>query len=215
MISERRGFRRSATLSRVSHRTKGQRLALRLPPRTSRGGTLTLGTIATAVWWVIPLTGLFFIGDGLRRKVILLLFFAPPGLICLYYWIRDFVRWFLPGDTVVEVSQNPLRPGQTLECFVLQDGDHSRVRSVEARLVCRRQHHRHPVEELHSLSLGSAEALDRSGRRARLQTAVTLPADAPAGIESEPLKIRWCVEVRAVFGRNMVIVQEHPLTVVA
>jgi len=27
-------------------------------------------------------------------------------------------------------------------------------------------------------------------------------------------KIRWCLEVRAVFGRNLVFVEEHPLTVV-
>jgi len=39
---------------------------------------------------------------------------------------------------------------------------------------------------------------------------IQLPPDAAPSIESEPLKIRWSVEVRVVFGRTLTLIEDHP-----
>jgi hypothetical protein len=198
----------------VTQQRKGHRLAVSLPPRWPRWGSLLLSSAVTIFYLGFMLFAIYGSHEEAHRVQMLTVLCGGIGLVCVVCWVRDLVRWVIAGDTIVEVSQNPAQPGQSLDFFVLQTRDHSRLRRLEARIVCRRQVHRAAIEEIHSLTLGTPEMLDRQGRRAQIQSSVELPADAPVSIESEPLKIRWCVEVRALFGRSLVFLEEHPFTVV-
>lgn len=194
---------------------KGHRLAVSLPPRWPRWASLLLSTVVTGFYVGIVYYFIYGTGEEAHRKWSVAVVCGSIGLFCAVFWALDFVRWLVAGDTVVEISQHPVVPGTSLECFVLQARDHSRLRDFQARIVCRRQKHRGLEEELHSLPLSSGEWKDREGRRAQVQCRVEIPKEAPASLETEPLKIRWCVEVRARFGPGFVFLEEHPLTVVA
>jgi hypothetical protein len=175
---------------------------------------LLFSSLTTFTYVGIMLHFIYGTREAAHRKWTVAVICGCIGLICVVCWVYDLVRWVIAGDTVVEVSQDPSRPGQSIECFILQTRDHSRLRRLEGRIVCRRQIHRGLLEEIHSLPLGTADLIDREGRKAQLQRSAQLPPDAPPSIESEPLKIRWCVEVRALFGRSLVFLEEHPVTVV-
>ena len=198
----------------MSRFPKGRRLAVALPPRfPSRSLSLLFASVMTAAYLGPALYFIYGTGEALHRKQAVAVILGAFGLVCVVAWVREFLRWYLAGDTVVEVSASPVAPGQSLQCYVLQDRDHSWIRELKARVVCRRQIHRGILEEVISLPIEAAGAIEREGRRARAEGTVQIPQDAPATIESEPLKIRWSVEVRVVFGRTLVLVEDHPLIV--
>jgi len=194
---------------------KGHRLAVSLPPRWPRWSSLLLSTLVTGFYVGIVYYFIYGTQEAVHRKSMVALLCGSIGLFCAGYWALDLLRWVVAGDTIVEISRYPVPAGANLECFVLQARDHSRLRELQARIVCRRQVHRGEIQEIHALPLNSGEWKDREGRRFQIQCRVDLPPDAPASLETEPLKIRWCVEVKARFGPGFVFLEEHPLTVVA
>ncbi|MBI3858136.1 MAG: hypothetical protein HY293_20840 [Planctomycetes bacterium] len=192
---------------------KGRRLAVVLPLRWPRWSSFLFSTIVTFGFFVGIVILVYGSDDEAHRKWTLAVVLGAFGLVCLPFWAYDFMRWLVAGDTVVEVSEQPALPGRPLDCFVQQARDHSWIRKLEARVVCRKQIHRGLIEETVSLPLGSAGAVDREGRKALLQGSLRIPDDAAASLESEPLKIRWSVEVRVTFGKNLVLTEDHPLRV--
>lgn len=185
-----------------------------LPPRWPRWGSLALSTVATSAYVGITLYFVAFTDELIHRKWMALAVVGSIGLLCLVFWVRDTVMWLIAGDTVVEFSKNPVHPGESVEFFVLQERDHSWLKQLDARIVCRRQVQRGLVKETVSLPLGTASPVDGRRTRAQLQGTATIPADAEPSLESEPLKVRWSVEVRAVFGPRL-FVEDHPFAVEA
>jgi hypothetical protein len=193
---------------------RGRRLAVPLPPRWPRWGSLVLSSFVTAAWLGIMLYFVAFTDELIHRKWIAVVINGSIGLLCLVFWVRDTAIWLIAGDTVVELSKAPVHPGESVDFFVLQERDHSWLRQMEARIVCRRQVNRGLIAETVTIPLGSATPVDGRRTRAQFQGTTSIPADAEPSVESEPLKVRWSVEVRAFFGLRRRFVQEHPFTVV-
>jgi hypothetical protein len=194
-------------------RRKGRRLAVSLPPRWPRWGSLVLSTFVTAAYLGIMLYAVAFTDELIHRKWMAIVILGSIGLLCMVFWVRDTAIWLVAGDTAVEVSKNPLLPGESVEFFVLQERDHSWLRQLDARIVCRRQIQRGLIKEVVSIPLGTAQALDGRRTRAQIQGTATIPADAEPSAETEALKVRWSVEVCALFGARRRFLEEHPFTV--
>jgi hypothetical protein len=196
----------------VNPSRKGRRLADVLPPRWPRWGSLALSTFATSAYVGITLYFVAFTDELIHRKWMALAVGGSIGLLCLVFWVRDTVMWLIVGDTVVEFSKDSVHPGESVEFFVLQERDHSWLKQLDARIVCRRQVQRGIIAETVSLPLGTAMPVDGRRTRAQLQGTVAIPADAEPSLESEALKVRWSVEVRAFFGPRR-FVEDHPFVV--
>ena len=194
-------------------RRKGRRLSVSLPPRWPRWGSVLLSTVVTATYLGVMLYVVAFTDELIHRKWSAVVIAGSIGLLCLVFWVRDTAIWLVAGDTVVELSKDPLLPGDSVDFFVLQERDHSWLRRMEARIVCRRQIHRGEIVEVASVPLGTAAPVDGRRTRAQLQGTVSIPADAGPSVESEPLKVRWSVEVRALFGARRTFLEDHPFTV--
>jgi len=174
-----------------------------------------LSTVVTVTYLGIALYFVRGTDEAIHRKWAMLAVVGSIGLLCLVFWVRDTAIWLIAGDTIVEVSRNPVAPGESVDFFVLQERDHSWLRRLNARIVCRRQVHRGPIDEVASIPIGTAGPVDGRRTRAQFQGTATIPADAEASVESEPLKVRWTVEVRALFGKARCFVEDHPFTVKA
>jgi hypothetical protein len=194
-------------------RRKGRRLAVVLPSRWPRWGSLVLSTIVTATYLGILVYFVAGTDELIHRKWTFIVVLGSIGLLCLVFWVRDTAIWLIAGDTGVEFSKNPVQAGESVDFFVLQERDHSWLRQLDARIVCRRQVHRGVIDESASIPLGTAGRVDGRRTRAQFQGTATIPSEAEASIESEPLKVRWSVEIRASLGRSRVFLEEHPFTV--
>jgi len=195
------------------NRRKGRRLAVVLPSRWPRWGSVVLSTFVTVAYLGIMLYVVAFTDELIHRKWMAIAITGSIGLLCLVFWVRDTAVWLIAGDTTVEVSKDPVHPGESVDFFVLQERDHSWLRQVEARIVCRRQLQRGLIAEVASIPLGAAAPVDGPRSRAQLHGTATIPPDAEPSVESEPLKIRWSVEVRALFGEKRKFLEDHPFTV--
>jgi len=194
---------------------KGRRLAVALSPRWPRWGSLALGTFVVA-GFAAPLLGFFyFAGDEYNpfRAKIYSVVIGGFLLVCVVGWVREFVRWLLAGRSQVEVSREPASPGLDLEYYVLLTRDYSSIREFEARLLCRRQILRHPVEELVSVALAAPE-MDPHGRKALSHGTLRFPDGPASAVVSHELTVEWLIRIRATFGNNAPFVEEFPLRVV-
>jgi hypothetical protein len=194
---------------------KGRRLAVALSPRWPRWGSLVLGTFVV-IGFAAPLLGFFYFAgdeyDPFRAK----LYSVVVGgflLVCVVGWVREFVRWLLAGRAQVEVSLEPVSPGQDLEYYVFLSRDYSSMREFEARILCRRQILRHPVEELVSVVLAPPE-IDPSGRKAISRGTLRFPDGPASAVVSHELTVEWVIRIRAIFGNNAPFIEEFPFRVV-
>jgi hypothetical protein len=193
---------------------KGRRLAVALSPRWPRWGSLVLATVATGAYAAFLLGFFYFAGKEYapHRAVLVTAVVGVFLLACIILWTREFIRWLLAGRTRVEVSREPVSPGQDLEVYILFERDYSSLRQFEATLCCRRQVLRYPVEELVALPLAAPE-IDPRGRKAVVHGTVKVPDGPPTAQVSHELRVEWLIRIRAGFGSHAPFVEEFPLQV--
>jgi hypothetical protein len=193
---------------------KGRRLAVALRPRWPRWGSLVLATFVTGAFAAVLVSFFTFSGKEYAPPRAVLYGVVVGGflLICVAGWAREFIRWLLAGRTDVEVSREPVSPGQDLEYYIVLARDYSTIRQFEASLLCRRQILRHPVEELISLPLAAPE-IDPHGRKAVVHGSLRFPDGPASSVVSHELHVEWLIRIRAVFGSNAPFVEEYPLRV--
>ena len=193
---------------------KGRRLAVALSPRWPRWGSLALGTFATGAYAGFLLGFYYFAGKDYEphRAVLYTVVLGPILLACIFAWVREFIRWLNAGRAQVEVSREPVSPGQDWEYYVLVARDHSSIREFEAKLLCRRQVLRYPEEEVVALALPSPE-MEVHGRQAVVRGTLRFP-DGPASVvQSHELRVEWLIRIRVVYGNNAPFIEEFPLQV--
>jgi hypothetical protein len=195
---------------------KARRLAVALKPRWPRWGSLVLATISTGTFAAVLLSFYWFGGKDYAPHRAVLYGIVVGGflLACIFGWTREFVRWLNAGRAQVEISREPVSPGQEWEYYVLVARDHSSIREFEARLLCRRQVLRYPVEEVVSVLLPAPE-IEPHGRQAVVRGTLRFP-DGPASVvQSHELRVEWLIRIRVVFEKTAPFIEEFPLRVVA
>lgn len=198
-------------------RRKGTRLAVSLPPRWPRWGTLLLSTFVTLIF-VVLILAYFWVDDGdpnhlLPQRIWMVgILLGLPGLFCVIYWVRDAAIWLVAGETRVEIDAEPLHPGDAVRYFVYQSRDHSILQRLEARILCRSKKGRMDPEVILSIPLCGTTA-DRQGRRAQVEGTAQIPADARPTLVEPALEISWAVEVKAFFRARRVFLNDHPFEV--
>lgn len=193
---------------------KGRRLPVVLRPTISRPLMLALTGLLTLFFPCAFFAWIYLSPEenqGHRAWIVAILL-GGFGIPCLVEWVRLLVRWLVAGETRVEISKEPVVPGEALDYVVTQERDRSRLIRLDARIVCRRQLWRHPVEEIVSLPLGSASP-DGPGGRAELAGRVEMPPDALANSNRDPVTVDWRVLVRAEFDRGRVVTVDYPFRV--
>lgn len=119
----------------------GIRLAYRLP--VTHGGP----------WVLFAATAFFLVWNGIATVLVLVAFqshlserpdwfltvfvlpFAAIGIWATYYFVQQLLLHTGIGPTTVEISDHPLRPGESYQLFVSQAG-RLNVKSLELSLVC-------------------------------------------------------------------------------
>lgn len=195
-------------------RPKGRRLPVSLSPRWPRWGSLILGAVAGGSYFAVFLGFAWFAGDEYapHRMVLVTAVCGGIGLLMLVLWVRALVRWSLMGETSVELSHEPVSPGETLAYDLLQGRDHSSIRRFEATLLCRRQKNRGLVETLVQRPLGPSEIVP-GGWKAAIRGSLVLPDGPPTSEPPEGIRSSWLIEIRVTFARNIVFKEEYPFRV--
>ena len=120
------------------------------------------------------------------------------GAAGLIYFSRTLVRRLSLAPPIVEISQHPLRPGETCEVLVVQAG-RTKLASYTVRLVCEEQatfqqgtNTRTETARTYEVPLVSRDNYDlRRGAALELRAALSIPADAMHSFQSLHNEIRW------------------------
>ncbi|MHB8899317.1 MAG: DUF3592 domain-containing protein [Thermoguttaceae bacterium] len=119
----------------------GTTLAFRLPVSSRPGWIMAVATTVSLVWnGIVAWLLIVAIGGHLHghHDWLLTLFalaFAAAGIVLIVYSIRHAMVTTGIGPTLLEVSEQPLRPGRDYRLFVSQTG-RLRLRQFEVSLVC-------------------------------------------------------------------------------
>jgi hypothetical protein len=119
----------------------GTKLAFRLPIASQRTWAMMVTLAACLLWngivavFVAIIVRRFLRGDPDWLLTVFVLPFLALGVGLAVYVVRQFVLVTGVGPTILEISDQPLRPGQRYRVFLSQIG-RLRLRSMEMFLVC-------------------------------------------------------------------------------
>ena len=132
--------------------------------------------------------------------------FAVMGLGLLFAAGHALLRVLLVGDTTVEISREPLAPGETATIYVKQAG-RFQIEQAEVRLFCRKEAtYRRGTDTVTDKQEVLSEVVARSGRmqsrsgHALLDAQVRIPRNAMHSFEAPNNKIRWFIGVKLVIA---------------
>lgn len=113
------------------------RLAANHPAASGVVGAATLALLWNAVWFVLLAVVISGFWYARPRWVLtgLLLPFGGIGIWSFRFFVSQLRRYAGVGSTIVEISDQPLVPGQTYELFVAQMG-RLRLRWLQIKLIC-------------------------------------------------------------------------------
>ena len=116
----------------------GHYLDVRLPVQSSHGKSV-LGMGFMALFWNGIVSIFVIIGLTQDDFPILVWLFLIPfilvGLFLIYTLFRQLLTWLTAGETLVEISDEPLQLGQKVDVFVRQKG-RKPIQEVQVKLVC-------------------------------------------------------------------------------
>lgn len=204
----------------------GTVLAYRLPIDSPESWTL-LGFGLFALLWnsVLGVLGVGAVLDLLRGRMDWLLLsllvpFAAVGATGLVMFSRRLLAATAVGPTQLEISRQPLHPGDTCDVLLAQGGA-GIMRSLQLSLA---------VEEQATFTQGTDTRTDKltvwsesihdwhdleltPGTRFEARTRLTIPADAMHSFASEHNAIRWNLVVQGVPDRWPPFTRSFPLVV--
>jgi hypothetical protein len=136
----------------------------------------------------------------------LLSIFVLVGVVLIFAAVHALLRVLLVGDTSVEISREPLAPGETATIYVKQAGRFT-VERAEVRLFCREQvTYRRGTdrvtekEEVHSEVVAESHRLQARSGHSLLDAQLRIPEDAMHSFEAANNKIRWFIGVKLVIA---------------
>ena len=131
----------SVPLGRSLTDSPGERLAYRLASDTSPAAGFAGPAILTVLWntvWFVLLAVVvsgFWYGRPRWIMVGLLVPFAAIGVWSFRYFLSQLRKQAGVGPTIVEISHQPLYPGQPVTLFVSQSG-RLRLKRIQVKLIC-------------------------------------------------------------------------------
>tara|TARA_R110002049_G_scaffold2750_4_gene21884 strand:- start:24044 stop:25105 length:1062 start_codon:yes stop_codon:yes gene_type:complete len=131
----------SVPSARLLTESPGERLAYRLASDTSPAAGFAGPAILTVLWNTVWFVLLAVVVSGFWYQrprwimVGLLVPFAGIGIWSFRYFLAQLRKHAGVGSTIVEISDQPLYPGQPIELFVSQSG-RLRLKRVQVQLIC-------------------------------------------------------------------------------
>ena len=201
----------------------GHYLDIRLSPKSSHRMSL-LGTTLIALFWngIVSV----FVVVGLTQEDFPLwvwLFLTPfilIGVFLVYGVGRQTLTWILGGDTIVEISDEPLRFGQRADLFVRQSGGKP-VQSATVTMVCQewvryRQGTDTRTEERVVFEQVLFEQPDMISQRGEWQQNLDLaiPSDAMHSFKADNNAVNWQIVVDVKLAGSPDFKLAFPLRVV-
>ena len=187
----------------------GTRLQFRLPISATGTWVLIGALVACGVWngivsvFVVTLARDFMAG---RPQWWLMLFMVPfvvAGIGLLVFFVRQVLIATGIGPTLVEISDHPLRPGETYRLFVSQAG-RLRMNSLVVQLVCEEHvRYRQGTDTRTETRCVHREDLhDRKdfaihlGEPWEMECDFSVPPGGMHSFKSENNEMRWCLVVK-------------------
>ncbi len=182
----------------------GVRLAYRLPLVRSPARNVIAATVAFLLWNTVLgiIFYLFFSGVLLEQSGWWFGLAVTPltliGLFLLYYWLRQILLTGGIGTTRAEISDHPLRPGESYRLFIEQTG-RGELNVFAVDLVCeeRATYHqgtdvRTEIREIWWTNLFRRTELKVSPNRpCEVELSLRVPRDAMHSFKSEHNEILW------------------------
>jgi hypothetical protein len=187
----------------------GTTLAFRLPVATSQAWAV-LGSFALCVFWngIVSIFAIVAVGCHLEgrpdwRLTIFTIPFLLVGLGTVYFFIRQFLVATGTGRTLVEISDHPLRPGQTCSLCLSQSG-RLKMKSLELLLVCDEEatyqqgtNTRTETQRVYEQRIFRREDFEIQGDKPfDVRCDVTVPSGAMHSFKSAHNEISWRVLVK-------------------
>ncbi|MFQ5612976.1 MAG: DUF3592 domain-containing protein, partial [Anaerolineae bacterium] len=186
--------------------TPGRYLAIRLPAQQGHKAKLA-GLIIFAVLWngitYAVMSGLLLASDSPVWVWMLLSVFALVGLAVIFLVVRQILVVLTAGETTVELSEEPLNPGQTVQLHVAQRGS-MEIQQLQVKLICREKvTYRRGTNVYHDeksvIDTLLFEQTNFSVHRSspwQQSLSLTVPADAMHSFKSRNNEITWQAVVK-------------------
>lgn len=202
----------------------GDYLDVRLPVQSSHGQSL-VGIIIMTLFWNGIVSVFVIIGltqDDFPFFVWLFLIpFILIGLYLIYKVFRQTLTWIMGGESIVEVSEEPLHFGQTADIYVKHKGE-KKIQEVQVKIVCQewvryRQGTDTRTEQrpVYEAILFEQAGFLMSGRGDWQQSLpATIPVDAMHTFKAGNNAIKWHIAVLVKLAEAPDFTLEFPLRVV-
>lgn len=176
--------------------SQGERLAVRLSPFLSTRGVMGCLGVLILLLGVIIVLVLQHLNDG---EVTFLLFGGGIEAFLIHHFIRAVRAARLP-DPIVEINNEPLKPGQATELYIRHPGP-ARLSLLEVRLVCEktgqrgeRLVHDEMLHERGELHITDVEEFNGS---------FTVPAKASPSRKTAQSVTNWFIRIRRRLNSNV------------
>jgi len=181
------------------------RRGFRLSPGASALAKAIGLSIAALIWNGISWGALFFVvRDREFIGMICVGIFGLIGLLILYAAGHAILGYILVGDSRVEISRDPVSPGESLRVFIFQKGSFP-IEKLTLRLLCQEEaRYRQGTDTVTAKNLVHEETIvEREGLRADsgapiMDADVAIPADAMHSFKSSNNGVRWLLELSLV-----------------
>ncbi len=182
--------------------------------------TMFIGFSIAALIWNGITWGIMILGDVGTFGRVFLSIFALVGLLIAYGAIHSLLRCLMVGMTLVDVSREPLRPGERFRVSVYQEGSFP-ITSVEVALECQ-ESATYRVgtdsttvrETVHTAALGRLEGIRAQGSSTPILTCdARVPDDAMHSFKSSNNEIEWRIVVKMDIPRRPDVKDTFPFRV--
>jgi len=187
----------------------GTTLAFRLPTEAATAWKLVVTILACLVWnGIVSVFAFGAIGGHLRGEpdwllTLVLLPFAAVGAGLALFLVRQLLATTGVGPTLVEISDQPLRPGGSYRLFLSQTG-RLRLDSLEVILACDEEatfrhgtNTRTETRRVYEQAVFSSQSSDvRPAAPFTAKCEVELPAGAMHSFKSDHNEVSWKLIVR-------------------
>ena len=209
-----RGVRRRKPMPVEARVSKGGHLRYRLSPVLSTRGLLgCLGVIVLVLGLGIVLV-LPHVGDGgsslsSDKAWLYLISLGIEGFL-IYHLVRAARAARVP-DPLVEINDEPLRPGQTTQLYIRHPGP-AQVALLQVQIVCEkvgqggtRVAHKQLVLERTALHIAAAEEFNET---------FSVPVKAAPSLKTVQTATNWCVRIRRKLDTKTSYDTDYPFRVV-
>lgn len=187
----------------------GTRLRFRLPISTSATWILIVVLVACGAWngvvavFMVTLIRDLLAGNPQWLPTLVMIPFLLVGIGLIVFFLRQLMITTGIGPTLLEISDHPLRPGETYRLFISQAG-RLRINALAVLLVCEEhvQYRQGTDTRTETRCVHRQEIYDRKGFEIRrsepleVECDFTVPSDMMHSFKSGNNEVRWSLQVK-------------------